>query len=47
MKPTMIEGDFDFQYLKKDYKYKNTSNLNLFFLEYWSVDKSLNIFIKK
>ena len=47
MKPSMIEGDFDFQYLKKDYKSKNTSNLNLFFLEYWGVDKSINIFIKK
>ena len=47
MKPSMIEGDFDFQYLKKEYESKNTSNLNLFFLEYWNPDKSLNIFIKK
>jgi len=46
-KPSMIEGDFDFQYLKKDYETKNTSNLNLFFLEYWNPDRSLNIFIKK
>ena len=47
LKPDMIEGDFYFQYLKNDYESINTSNLNLFFLEYWNVNKSLNIFIKK
>ena len=45
--PYVLEGNFNFDDLNNNYTRLNTNNINLDFLEYWKIDRSLNIFVSK
>lgn len=45
--PRVLEGNFNFDDLNNNYSKLNTNNINLDFLEYWKIDRSLNIFVSK
>ena len=45
--PYVLEGNFNFDDLNNNYTRLNTNNINLDFLEYWKIDRSLNVFCFK